>query len=180
MEGKMTVTERQMIKMLTGKDFGSEIEELSALEGECRRYNRREGSSTGRSSQTRLLGRYRSMKLRKSRLDLKIRERLAFLAEAKKRGVEPSWLSFGREKNSILDMIRETVTMDGRLRACEAMAEGLPKELKRAAEYRYLDMSVGSMPDWQKTAENTGFQGSGEELRKRVTRALEESGEADS
>ncbi|GEM_PF-5363306 len=176
----MNEAERYMIKMLTGKDFGKAIEALSIAEADGRRYNRSAVSVSGGGSATRLLGRYRSMVLRKKRLDLKLRERLAFLAEAKKRGVEPSWLSVHREKNSILDMLRETVLLGKRIEKCEQMVQELPMEIQGAVRLRYLDMSERSMPDWRKTAGISGFSGSGEELRARVTRALSESVSDDS
>ena len=171
----MNETERYMIKMLTGKDFEKEIKALSERGESQHRYNRSTETSLGKSWSTRLLGRYRCMKLRRSRLERQLRERLAFLAAARRRGAEPSWLSYGREKNSVLDMLREAIILTAKTERCEKIADGLSGRLREAVLYRYLDTSLGYMPDWKETAEHIGWQGDAAELRAEVTRAVSES-----
>ncbi len=170
----MNKTERELVKRLTGIDPQALRVRLAGTEGgREKKYNRRAGTVCMSSAPTRLLGGYRRMTAAKKRLDIKIRERLAFLERAQREcRSAPSWFCFGREKNALLEMIAEAEELEKRLALCKRLAEMTGGIEREAIEERFLNLSRKRMPDWAQTAQTVGFESSPEELCRRVTKAL--------
>ena len=173
-ETGMNDKERYMLTKLSAQGLEADAKQirLRVREPAARSYNRGEGAKGGCSAQTSKLGRYRSLYLREKRLRLAILEKEAFFEKALTRGAEPSWFNARREKNELLKMKAELLALREKMRECLDMAAGLEGKVRRAVEYRYLDMNVRSMPGWKETAEHIGFEGSADELRHEVVEGL--------
>ena len=174
----MNIAERYLLEKTAGADVQADIRKIEKQLSKPapKAYNRRSGTASGNNSITAKLGRYRSLRLRKNRLDLEIKERLAFLKRAQaQENVKPSWFSFGRERNGILDMIRASAELGEKLSECEKYLGIKDQILREALRVRYFDMSQLRMPDWKKTADLAGFCGSPDKLRNLLVAELAKS-----
>ncbi|MBR1423795.1 MAG: hypothetical protein IJ571_10190 [Ruminococcus sp.] len=170
----MNEKERYMLYKLSRRDLEADAEQVKLRISEpCqKRYNRRKSAKGGCSGQTSKLARYRSLCLRQKRLRLAILEKEAFYKKAAARGVQPTWFSAGREKNELTVMRAELAALSKKTEECLQMMEKLSGKVREAVLYRYLDMDLSSQPDWKKTAEHIGYEGSAEELRHEVVEEL--------
>ena len=173
----MNQAERYMIERLMGPGFEAQSRSLSGAAESCqRKNNRRRDGAVSNNRATRIMASYRRTKAAKKRLDIKIRERLAFFEKARAEcSAAPGWFRPRREKNALLEMIAESAGLGKRIGLCEELAEMTEGIVREAIEERYLKDGVKTMPDWPQTAQTVGFEGSGDELCRRVNEQLLEA-----
>ncbi|MBQ7070194.1 MAG: hypothetical protein IJM87_02780 [Ruminococcus sp.] len=173
----MNQAERYMIERLMGAEFEAQRESVFGAAESCqRKNNRRRDTAVSNNRATRIIASYRRAKAGKKRLDIKIRERLAFFERARAECLAaPGWFRLHREKNALLEMIAESARLGKRIELCEKLAEMTEGIVREAIEERYLKDGVKTMPDWPQTAQAVGFEGSGDELCRRVNEQLLEA-----
>ena len=74
----------------------------------------------------------------------------------------------------LTDLWLDLAKVQLRLRECEELAAKMPKRYRGVVKSRYFDGSKKHPPEWGSSAAEFGFPFGGEELRRRVTKCLNE------
>ena len=84
------------------------------------------------------------------------------------------WLRDNFDGKKLTDLWLDLAKVQLRLRECEELAAKMPKRYRGVVKSRYFDGSKKHPPEWGSSAAEFGFPFGGEELRRRVTKCLNE------
>lgn len=150
-------------------DYSKEVREIKSLSPSASRYNFRSGGSKVNATAVRKLSQYRKLRWQEWKLKEDICEMSSQLA-----AVGEYCGRIAHRGRKLTDLLLELAKVQLRLRECEELAEKMPKRYRAVVKSRYFDSSKKHPPEWGSSAAEFGFPFGGEELRKRVTKCLNE------
>ena len=152
----MSVQKGERRKMYDNIDYSVEVNFIKRLAPSASRYNFRSGGS-----------RVNTAALRKLKEDIcEMSSQLAVVGGHCGR--------VAHRGKKLTDLWLDLAKVQLRLRECEELAAKMPKRYRGVVKSRYFDGSKKHPPEWGSSAAEFGFPFGGEELRRRVTKCLNE------
>ncbi|MDO4943960.1 MAG: hypothetical protein Q4E74_02025 [Ruminococcus sp.] len=168
---------KDLMISLTAEKYLLEIMKIPLSRDSGQPYNRRsEPTCSGACAAhiTAEFARWRSLRMKKSRLKRHISELLAFILKAEKETENSPALNIKRaELRDLILMLGET---DLRIRELEIKRDEIPCDfIREIISHRYFTDPERRLPTWSETAKELGIAVNGEELRRYVCQKLTSS-----
>lgn len=165
----MSVQKGERRKMYDNIDYSVEVNFIKRLAPSASRYNFRSGGSRVNTVALRKLSQYRKLRWQERKLKEDICEMSSQLA-----AVREHCGRVAHRGKKLTDLWLDLAKVQLRLRECEELAAKMPKRYRGVVKSRYFDGSKKHPPEWGSSAAEFGFPFGGEELRRRVTKCLNE------
>ena len=165
----MSVQKGERRKMYDNIDYSVEVNFIKRLAPSASRYNFRSGGSRVNTAALRKLSQYRKLRWQERKLKEDICEMPSQLA-----AVGEHCGRVAHRGKKLTDLWLDLAKVQLRLRECEELAAKMPKRYRGVVKSRYFDGSKKHPPEWGSSAAEFGFPFGGEELRRQVTKCLNE------